>query len=70
MKSNIQINHKTLQQKCLELTQLKISQDCLVCAKNCESICYEFQQVAFKCWDLKNSKKDPFDLVWEQCSKQ
>lgn len=36
-----------------------------------ESTCYENQKLAFRCHQLKNSKrtKDPFNLVLEQCGK-
>ena len=34
-----------------------------------ESTCYENQKLAFRCHQLKNSKRDPFNLVLEQCGK-
>ena len=53
LKHSIQINRKVLQQKSLELSQLKFSGKLFIS----DSMCYENQQLAYKCPQLKNSKK-------------
>ena len=46
-------NHKTLQNKSLDLTQLKFSGELFVN----ESMCHENQQLAYKCCQLKSTRK-------------
>ena len=53
LKHSVQINRKVLQQKSLELSQLKFSGKLFIS----NSMCYENQQLAYKCPQLKNSKK-------------
>ena len=53
LKHSIQINKKVLQQKSLELSQLKFSGKFFIN----ESMCYENQQLAYRYRQLKNSKK-------------
>ena len=57
-KRSVQINKKVLQQKSLALAQLKFS-DKLFISK---SMCHENQQLDYKFWQLKNSKK--IQLTW------
>ena len=60
LKRSIQINRKVLQQKSLELPQLKFSDKLFIS----ESICYENQQLSYKCCQLKNSKKIHSTWLW------
>ena len=60
LKRSIQINRKVLQQKSLELTQLKFSGKLFIS----ESMCYENEQLAYKCRQLKNSKKIYSTWLW------
>ena len=60
LKLSIQINRKVLQQKSLELSQLKFSGKLFIG----ESMCYENQQLAYKCRQLKNSKKIHPNWFW------
>ena len=53
LKPSIQINRKFLQQKSLELSQLKFFGKLFIS----ESMCYENQQLAYKCRQLKNSRR-------------
>ena len=53
LKLSIQINRKFLQQKLLEVSQLEFSGKLFIS----KSMCYENQQLAYKCRQLKNSKK-------------
>ena len=53
LKHSIQIKKKVLQQKSLKLSQLKFSGRLFTS----DSMCYEFQQLPFKCCQLKNPKK-------------
>ena len=53
LKHSIQKNRKVIQKKLLELSQLKISGKVFIS----ESMCYQNQQLAYKCHQLKNSKK-------------
>ena len=50
LKRSIQINRNVLQQQSLELSQLKFSGKLFIS----ESMCYENQQQAYKCHQLKN----------------
>ena len=60
LKHSIQINKKVLQHKSLELSQLKFSGKLFIS----ESMCYENQQLAYKCCQLKNSKKIHLTWFW------
>ena len=53
LKRSIEINRKVLQQKSLKLSQLKFSGKLFIS----ESMCYGNEQLAYKCRQLKNSKK-------------
>ena len=53
LKRSIQINRKVLQQKSLELSQLKFSGKLFIS----ESMCYENQQLAYKCHQLRTLKR-------------
>ena len=53
LKRSNQINRIVLQQKLLELSQLEFSGKLSIS----ESMCYKIQQLAYKCCQLKNSKK-------------
>ena len=55
LKCSIQIYRKVLQQKSLELSQLKFSGKLFIS----KSMCCENQQQVYKCRQLKNSKKIP-----------
>ena len=55
LKRSIQTNRKVLQQKSLELSQLKFSGKLFIS----KSMCCEKQQQVYKCRQLKNSKKIP-----------
>ena len=61
LKRSIQINRKVLQQKSLELSQLKFSGKLFIS----ESMCYENEQLAYKCRQLKNSKKIYSTWLWK-----
>ena len=60
LKRSIQINKKVLQQKSLELSQLKFSRKLFTS----ESMCYENQQLSYKCRQLKNSKNIHSTWFW------
>ena len=59
-KRSVQINRNVLRQKSLELSQLKFSGKLFIS----ESMCYENQQLAYKCRQLKNSKKIHLTWFW------
>ena len=61
LKRSIQINRKVLQQKSLELSQLKYSGKLFIS----ESMCYENQQVVYKFRQLKNFKKIHSTWFWK-----
>ena len=61
LKRSIQINRKALQQKSLELSQLKFSGKLFIS----ESMCYENQQVVYKFRQLKNFKKIHSTWFWK-----
>ena len=61
LKRSIQINRKVLQQKSLELSQLKFSGKLFIS----ESMCYENQQVVYKFRQLKNFKKIHSTWFWK-----
>ena len=52
-KHHVLLNHKTLQNKSLDLTQLKFSGKLFVN----ESMCHENYQLAYKCCQLKSAHK-------------
>ena len=58
LKRSIQINRKVLQQKAVGTFSIKISGKLFIS----ESMSYENQQLAYKCCQLKNSKK--IHLTW------
>ena len=60
LKCSIQINRKVIQQKSLELSQLKFSGKLFIS----ESMCYENQQLPYKCHQLKNSEKIHSTWFW------
>ena len=60
LKRSIQINRNVLQQKSLEPSQLKFFGKFFIS----ESMCYENQQLAYKCHQLKNSKKIHSTWFW------
>ena len=60
LKRSIQISRTILQQKSLELCQLKFSGKLFIS----ESKCYENQQLAYKCRQLKSSKKIHLTWFW------
>ena len=62
LKRSIQINRKVFQHKSLELSQLNFSSKLFIS----ESICYENQQLTFKCRHLKNSKKVHSTWFWNK----
>ena len=55
------LNRKTLQNKILDLTQLKFSGKLFVN----ESMCHKNHQLAYKCRQLKSARKKEFDMVWK-----
>ena len=57
-KHHVLLNHKTLQNKSLVLTQLKSSGKLFVN----ESMCHENHQLAYKCRQLKSARK--IHLTW------
>ena len=52
-RQNVPYNRKNLQSKGLELMQLKFSSKLFVS----ESLSYENQQLAYKCWKLKSARR-------------
>ena len=60
LECSIQINRKVLQQKFLEPSQIKFPGKLFIS----ESMCYETQQPAFKCCQLKNIKKIHSTWLW------
>ena len=55
-KHHVLLNRKTLQNKSLDLTQLKFSRKLFVN----ESMCHENHQLAYKCCQLKSARKINF----------
>ena len=60
LKLSIEVNGKVIQQKPLELSQLKLSGKLYIS----ESMCYENQQLTYKCCQLKNSKRIHSTWFW------
>ena len=60
LKRSIEINRKVLQQKSLELSQLKFSGKLFIS----ESMCYGNERLAYKCRQRKNSKKIYSTWLW------